>query len=134
MFALSLRLVLVERLNRAGAAVEADSIVVARQDSLANFASGMMILMYRPFDVGDIVDPGGVSGKVSHMSLVSTTFMTLDNKRLVVPNNLYRDATVLELASYGQHSHETCFKALPPGSLGFLVENDLLPILKPTPA
>jgi small conductance mechanosensitive channel len=46
-----------------------------------------MILLYRPFDVGDVVEAGGVSGKVSHMSLVNTTFMTFDNQRLVVPNN-----------------------------------------------
>jgi small conductance mechanosensitive channel len=46
-----------------------------------------MILLYRPFDVGDVVDAGGVSGKVSHMSLVNTTFMTFDNQSLVVPNN-----------------------------------------------
>ncbi len=60
----------------------------ALQDSLANFASGMMILMYRPFDVGDTVEAGGIRGKVSHMSLVNTTFMTFDNQNLVVPNNL----------------------------------------------
>jgi small conductance mechanosensitive channel len=47
-----------------------------------------MIRIYRPFDVGDLVEAGGVSGKVSHMSLVNTTFMTLDNQRLVVPNNM----------------------------------------------
>ncbi len=60
----------------------------ALQDSLANFAAGMMILMYRPFDVGDTVEAGGIRGKVSHMSLVNTTFMTFDNQKLVVPNNL----------------------------------------------
>lgn len=40
------------------------------------------------FDVGDVVEAGGVLGKVNHMSLVNTTFMTLDNQRLIVPNNL----------------------------------------------
>jgi len=44
--------------------------------------------MYRPFDVGDLVEAGGVKGRVNHMSLVNTTFLTLDNQRLVVPNNL----------------------------------------------
>jgi small conductance mechanosensitive channel len=72
----------------AGLGIAGFIIGFALQDSLSNFASGMMILLYRPFDVGDLVDAGGVNGKVSHMSLVSTTFMTLDNKRLVVPNNL----------------------------------------------
>ncbi len=59
----------------------------ALQDSLANFAAGMMILGYRPFDVDDIIEAGGVIGKVSKMSLVSTTILTFDNQTLIVPNN-----------------------------------------------
>ena len=60
----------------------------ALQDTLSNFASGMMILIYRPFDVGDYVEGGGVTGRVDRMSLVNTTFKTLDNQVIVVPNNL----------------------------------------------
>jgi small conductance mechanosensitive channel len=60
----------------------------ALQDTLGNFAAGIMILMYRPFDVEDMIDcAGGVFGKVSHMSLVSTTILTIDNKTLIVPNS-----------------------------------------------
>ncbi|RLA05129.1 MAG: mechanosensitive ion channel family protein, partial [Gammaproteobacteria bacterium] len=59
----------------------------ALQDTLSNFASGMMILVYRPFDVGDLINAASVTGKVSHMSLVSTTIKTLDNQRLIIPNN-----------------------------------------------
>ena len=62
-------------------------IAFALQDSLSNFASGMMILFFRPFDEGDVIEAGGVSGKVQHMNLVSTTIHTFDNKRMVVPNN-----------------------------------------------
>jgi small conductance mechanosensitive channel len=71
----------------AGLGIAGFIIGFALQDTLSNFASGIMILLYRPFDVGDVVDAGGVSGKVSHMSLVNTTFMTFDNQSLVVPNN-----------------------------------------------
>jgi len=71
----------------------------ALQDSLSNFASGMMILMYRPFDVGDIVDAGGVQGKVSHMSLVNTTFLTLDNQKLIVPNNLLWQSVITNVTA-----------------------------------
>ena len=60
----------------------------ALQDSLSNFASGMLILIYRPFDVGDFVEAGGISGQVQNMSLVNTTFMTFDNQKVIVPNNL----------------------------------------------
>lgn len=60
----------------------------ALQDSLSNFASGLMILIYKPFDVGDVIEVvGNVSGTVSHMSLVNTTVLTFDNQTLIVPNN-----------------------------------------------
>jgi small conductance mechanosensitive channel len=72
----------------AGLGIAGFIIGFALQDSLANFASGMLILLYRPFDVGDVVEAGGVRGTVKNMSLVNTTFMTLDNQRLIVPNNL----------------------------------------------
>lgn len=58
----------------------------ALQDTLSNFAAGMMLLIYRPFDVGDFVYAGGVDGKVSHMSLVNTTIRTFDNQIIIVPN------------------------------------------------
>ncbi|WP_087016249.1 mechanosensitive ion channel family protein [Thaumasiovibrio subtropicus] len=59
----------------------------ALQDTMSNFAAGMMLLIYRPFDVGDFVYAGGVDGKVSHMSLVNTTIRTFDNQIIIVPNS-----------------------------------------------
>jgi small conductance mechanosensitive channel len=59
----------------------------AMQDSLSNLAAGMMILINRPYDVGDLVDISGVFGKVENMSMVSTSILTLDNQKLVVPNS-----------------------------------------------
>lgn len=59
----------------------------ALQDTLSNFAAGMMLLIYKPFDVGDFVFAGGVDGKVSHMSLVNTTIKTFDNQIIIVPNS-----------------------------------------------
>ncbi|GAM64381.1 small-conductance mechanosensitive channel [Vibrio ishigakensis] len=56
----------------------------ALQDTLSNFAAGMMLLIYRPFDVGDFVFAGGVDGKVSHMSLVNTTIKTFDNQIIII--------------------------------------------------
>jgi small conductance mechanosensitive channel len=71
----------------AGLGVAGFIIGFALQDSLANFASGMLILLYRPYDVGDIVEISGVFGRVHQMSLVNTTILTLDNQTLIVPNN-----------------------------------------------
>lgn len=62
-------------------------LAFAMQDSLSNFASGLMILFFRPFDTGDVVDAGGVSGTVRSMNLVATTIRTFDNKLMVVPNS-----------------------------------------------
>lgn len=63
------------------------AIAFALQDSLSNFANGLMILFFRPFDVGHFIEAGGVSGKVESLNLVSTTIKTLDNRLMVVPNN-----------------------------------------------
>jgi small conductance mechanosensitive channel len=71
----------------AGLGIAGFVIGFALQDTLSNFASGLMILFYKPFDVGDTVEVGGVFGTVNHMSLVNTTVLTFDNQTLVIPNN-----------------------------------------------
>ena len=83
----------------AGLGIMGFIIGFALQDTLSNFASGLMILMYRPFDVGDVVEAGGVSGKVSHMSLVNTTFMTFDNQSMVVPNNIIWSSVITNVTA-----------------------------------
>lgn len=62
-------------------------VAFALQNTLSNFASGIMIMFYRPFDVDDVIEVAGISGKVSSLNLVTTTVTTFDNKRMVVPNN-----------------------------------------------
>ena len=71
----------------AGLGVAGFVIGFALKDTLSNFASGMMILVYRPFDIGDAVEVDGVVGKVKAMTLVSTTVLTFDNQQLMIPNN-----------------------------------------------
>ena len=70
------------------AAIGAAGFVIgfALQGTLSNFASGVMIMMYRPFEIGDAVSAAGVVGKVNSMNLVSTTIRTFDNQSIVVPN------------------------------------------------
>ena len=70
----------------AGLGIAGFIIGFALQDTLSNFASGMMILAYQPFDVGDVIEAGGVTGKVDKMNLVSTMVLTFDNQLLIVPN------------------------------------------------
>ncbi|MBY6185286.1 mechanosensitive ion channel family protein [Marinobacter hydrocarbonoclasticus] len=71
----------------------------ALQDTLSNFASGMMILIYRPYDVGDYIEAGGVAGKVGKMSLVNTTIRTFDNQVFMVPNAKIWGETIKNITS-----------------------------------
>lgn len=61
-------------------------IGLALQGTLSNFAQGLLILAYRPFDVGDCIEAAGVSGIVDSMNMLSTTIRTFDNKLMIVPN------------------------------------------------
>jgi len=58
----------------------------AMQDSLGNLANGLMIMISRPFDEGDIVDIGGMFGKVEAVNIMATTISTPDNQVIVIPN------------------------------------------------
>jgi len=70
---------------------------LALQNTLSNFASGVLILVYRPFDVNDIIKAGGVDGIVQSMTLVSTTIKTLDNQLVVIPNNSVWNDTIINV-------------------------------------
>ena len=64
------------------------AIGLALKDSLSNFASGVMLVLFRPFAKGDFVDAGGILGTVEEIQLVSTILTTPDNKQIIVPNSL----------------------------------------------
>lgn len=59
----------------------------ALKDTLSNFAAGMLLLLYRPFDVGHYVEINGIAGTVKDLTLVSTLLSTPDNKRITIPNS-----------------------------------------------
>lgn len=70
------------------------AVGLAMKDSLSNFASGVMLVMFRPFTKGDFIDGGGVTGTVDEVRLVSTTLTTPDNKLITVPNALMFNGTI----------------------------------------
>ena len=82
------------------AAIGAAGFVVgfALQGTLSNFASGLLILVYRPFDVGDAVEAGGTSGVINAMNLMYTRFKTWDNKSMIVPNNKIWGDTITNIS------------------------------------
>jgi small conductance mechanosensitive channel len=62
------------------------AVGLALKDSLSNFASGVMIIFFKPFRIGDYVTAGGVSGTITEVHLFNTEFTTPDNQRVLVPN------------------------------------------------
>lgn len=62
------------------------AIGLSLQSSLANFASGVMLIVFRPFTKGDFVEVAGVSGSVDAIGIFTTTLTTPDNKEVIVPN------------------------------------------------
>jgi small conductance mechanosensitive channel len=71
------------------AAIGAAGFVIgfALQGTLSNFACGIMILIYRPYDIGQVVNLAGTVGKVDKMTLVSTTLRLFDNQLVIIPNS-----------------------------------------------
>ncbi len=63
------------------------AIGLALQGSLSNFASGVMIIIFRPFKLGDYVEAGGTSGTVENIHIFNTTLNTPDNKVIIIPNS-----------------------------------------------
>ena len=62
------------------------AIGLSLQSSLSNFASGVMLIIFRPFTKGDFVEAGGATGVVDSISIFTTTMTTPDNKEVIVPN------------------------------------------------
>jgi len=63
------------------------AIGLAFQGTLSNFAAGLMLLLFRPFRVGDVIKAGQYSGTVKALELFSTVLVTADNRRVVLPNS-----------------------------------------------
>lgn len=70
------------------------AIGLALQGTLSNFAAGVMLLVFRPFKVGDLINVAGQLGIVSELQLFTTNLDTLDNRALVVPNSAVFGAVI----------------------------------------
>ena len=69
----------------------------AMQSTLGNLASGLLIMITKPFDVGDVVEAAGVSGTIQSISIVSTTIVSFDNQSIVVPNTKVWDSVITNI-------------------------------------
>ena len=63
------------------------AIGLALQGSLANFASGVLIVLFHPFKVGDVIDAGGAQGRVEEIQIFNTVIISHDQKRIIIPNS-----------------------------------------------
>ncbi|WP_368028693.1 mechanosensitive ion channel family protein [Arcobacter sp. s6] len=73
------------------------AIGLALKDSLGNFASGVMIIMFKPFKVGDVVTAAGVTGSVSEVGIFNSVFITPDNQKIIVPNGAITSGSITNI-------------------------------------
>ncbi len=70
------------------------AIGLALQGTLSNFAGGLMLLLFKPFKVGDYVEVAGESGTVAEISVVYTVLLTVDNRRITIPNGSLTNSVI----------------------------------------
>lgn len=71
------------------------AVGLALQSSLSNFAGGFVILLSKPFKVGDYIETNGISGLVEEISIINTKIVTIDNKAIYIPNGTVSSSTII---------------------------------------
>lgn len=78
------------------------AVGLALQGSLSNFASGFLIILFRPFKVGDVITTGGVTGKVEEIQIFNTELLLGDGVKVVIPNSQITGATLHNYTVFGR--------------------------------
>ena len=73
------------------------AIGLALKDSLGNFASGVMIILFKPFKVGDVVSAAGVTGTVNEVGIFNSIFTTPDNQKIIIPNGAITSGSITNI-------------------------------------
>lgn len=76
------------------------AVGLALKDSLSNFASGVMVILFKPYKIGDVVTAGGVTGKVKEIHLFNTEFTTPDNQKILVPNSAITAGSIVNINAH----------------------------------
>lgn len=118
----------------------AAAIGLALQGSLSNFAGGIMILLFKPFKVGDYIEAAGESGVVSEISVVYTELLTVDNKRITIPNGTLTNTVIENYSSEELRRVDLTFKTAydcdmttVKNVIGQVVENNPMALNNPEP-
>jgi len=85
------------------------AIGLALQGSLANFAGGVLILIFKPFKVGDTIEAQGYLGAVAEIQILYTVVNTFDNRRIVIPNGSLSNATLVNVSIYDKRRCDMTF-------------------------
>jgi len=85
------------------------AVGLAMQGTLANFSSGMMLLVFRPFSKGDFVEVAGVKGSVQQIGIFTTTLSTPDNVRIIVPNSAVSGAIISNYSANDTRRNDMIF-------------------------
>ncbi len=78
------------------------AVGLALQGSLSNFASGVLIVLFRPYKTGDFIEAAGVAGSVEEVQILTTVLKTGDNKRVIVPNSQIMGSIITNYSSNDQ--------------------------------
>lgn len=85
------------------------AVGLAMQGSLSNFAAGVLIILLRPFRVGEFVDIAGASGSVKHIKIFTTELRTGDNKAVIIPNARVLESNITNFSSTGTRRVDMVF-------------------------
>jgi small conductance mechanosensitive channel len=75
------------------------AIGLALQGSMSNFASGVMVVLFRPFKTGDFIEASGINGIVEEIQIFSTKLRSGDNKQLFIPNGAIFSGTIVNYST-----------------------------------
>ena len=75
------------------------AVGLALKDSLSNFSSGVMLILFRPFKVGDYIEAAGVAGTVEEVRIFSTLIKTPDNRQIIIPNGQIYGGTIVNVSA-----------------------------------
>lgn len=85
------------------------AIGMAMQGSLGHFASGVMLLIFKPYRVGDLVNLGGQEGTVEEIQIFNTVLLTLDHRKIIIPNGVVTNGVITNISGQGEMGVDMTF-------------------------
>ena len=89
------------------------AIGLALQGSLSNFAGGIMLVLFKPFRVGDYISAGGHEGSVEEIGIFSTKLVTVDNRCVVIPNAALSNSVLVNVTHYDTRRVDIFYRVEP---------------------